>query len=123
MRNTLHIILSLAMWVVFGYYWYVVLGREVGTSTIRALLMLIAAVGGGLAVTVLWIGHNLRLARKFAGRRRGAPQTTVPTLIADTIGRPVEHPGLDVLRAAAIVDIDADEAIKRYRVTQVREAS
>ena len=122
-QNVLHSMLSIAMWGVFGFYCDVVLGREIGPGTIRALLLLTGAVLGGLVVTVLWIGHNLRLARKFAGRRRGTPAAAPITLTGDTIGRPVSHPGLDVLREATIIDIEADDAGKRYRIAGVKEAS
>ena len=63
MRNLLHVLVSIAMWCLFGYYWYVVLGREVGPETIRAMIILLIGVVVGMVVTMIWIGHNLRLAR------------------------------------------------------------
>ena len=114
MRHLLHVLVSLAMWGLFGYYWRVVLGREIGPGTVRAMLLLVSLVLIGLAVTILWVGHNLRLARKFEGRRRGARQVPDPELARDTLGRAIAQPGLATLRAARIIDIDADEDTKTY---------
>ncbi|HOX25346.1 MAG TPA: hypothetical protein PLL30_12765 [Candidatus Krumholzibacteria bacterium] len=118
MRPLLHLILSAAMWCLFGYYWYVVLGREIGPGTMRAVQTLLILVVAGLVVTVVWVAHNLRLARKFAGRRCGAAGTDAPKLERDTIGRPITHPALGELRAAGVIDIEADAGAKRYRVAE-----
>ena len=122
MRNAFHVVVSLAMWCLFGYYWYLVLGREVGRETMRAMITLVVAVLVGLAVTMIWIGHNLRLARKFADRRRGTRTVAEPSLDHDTIGREIQHPGLDVLRRAAVIDIAADQETKHYQVAVAKDA-
>jgi hypothetical protein len=122
MRHLLHVIVSLAMWCLFGYYWHVVLGREVGSSTLRALALLGLTVAVGLVATLLWVGHNLRLARKFSGRRRQTPSATPPRLERDTIGRGITHPGLADLRAARVVDITADTTTKSYAVGRLGDA-
>jgi hypothetical protein len=123
MRHLIHVVLSVAMWVVFAYYWRVVLGRDISPGNLRAVTILGVVVVAGLVATVLWVGHNLRLARKFAGRRRATPEPLRPELTHDTIGRPVAHPGLDELRAARVVDVmvdedpAGDEATKTYTAT------
>lgn len=122
MRNLMHVIISIAMWGLFAYYWRVVLGREIGPSTMRALAILGLTVVAGLLVTLAWVSHNKRLARKFAGRRRHTPTASLPVLTHDTIGRDVVQPGLEALRAARVVDITADERSKTYQVGTV-EAS
>lgn len=122
MRNLMHVIISIAMWGLFAYYWRVVLGREIGPSTVRALAILGLTVVAGLLITLAWVSHNKRLARKFAGRRRQTPAASAPVLEHDTIGRAVVQPGLDLLRAARVVDITADEQCKTYQVSSL-EAS
>lgn len=114
MRHLLHVLVSIAMWCLFGYYWHVVLGREVGDDAVRALAVLGLTVIVGLIVTMAWVGHNLRLARKFAGRRRQTPEAALPTLSHDSIGREVTHPGVEQMRAARVIDITADEESKTY---------
>lgn len=118
MRHLLHVLLSIAMWGLFAYYWHVVLGREMGEGTLRALVILGLVVVLGLAATVAWVGHNLRLARKFADRRRQVRQVDEPELARDTIGRPVTHPGLDRLRQATIVDVAADQETKTFTTVE-----
>ena len=70
-RNFLHYFISLLMWILFGYYWYVVSGRKISWGTFQALTVLGLVSLLGLAVTTLWIRHNQRLARR--NRRSQAP--------------------------------------------------
>ncbi len=116
MRHLLHILASIAMWCLFGYYWFVVLGRDIAEGTIRSVLVLVAVILAGLGITVLWIRHNQRLARKFAGRRRQPTAVGAPELAHDTIGRPIRAPGLASLRAARVVEVTADRDGKAFRV-------
>jgi hypothetical protein len=123
LRSAVHVLASVAMWCLFGYYWKVVLDREIGPGTLRAMSILGAVVLAGLAVTVFWIRHNLRLARRFEGRRRGVRAVPPATLERDTIGRPIGHPPLDALRAAQVIDIHTDHERKVYRIPPREEAS
>jgi hypothetical protein len=122
MRHAIHVIASLAMWGLFGYYWYVVLQREINADDLRSMLLLLALIALGAAVTGTWIRHNIRLARKFADRRRGSPDLLDVALEHDTLGRPVDHPGLPLLRQAGVIDIHADEDRKVYRLPGPEEA-
>ncbi len=117
MRHAIHVLFSAVMWGVFAYYWYVVLDREIEPSTIKAMLMLLAAIVIGLFSTMLWIRHNVRLAHKFAGRRRAPRPMPEPEVTHDTIGRVVRHPGLEAMRQAAIIDIAANEISKAYIIS------
>jgi hypothetical protein len=123
MRHLLHVLASLAMWCLFGYYWYVVLARDISPYTVRAVIILGVVILVGLVLTVLWIGHNLRVARKHGERRRSFPQTGDPTLERDTIGRPVECPDLATLRRARVVEVTADEDGKRYAIVEGEESA
>jgi len=116
MRHRLHVLASIVLWLLFGYYWAIVLRREISESTVRAVGTLAGLVVVGLALTGLWIRHNLRLARKFADRRRTPAGTAHPALRHDTLGRPITAPDLAVLRGARAVEITADADGKTYRV-------
>ena len=113
MRNVAHIIVSLGMWLLFGYYWYVVLGREIGASTIQALGILSVIIVCGLIATFWWVSHNMRLARR--NRRLNPPSTQPETFEHDSLGRAIVAPDLARLRAARIVDVEilADDAAAR----------
>ncbi len=84
------------MWCLFGYYWWVVAQRRINPATIDALAILGVLAVAGLALTVAWVAHNLRLARRL-GRRKGfaGPPETFET---DHLQRPLVSPGLETLR-------------------------
>ncbi|MFO7607571.1 MAG: hypothetical protein R6X35_00050 [Candidatus Krumholzibacteriia bacterium] len=114
MRHVLHTVLSLLMWCLFGYYWWIVAQRRVHPATIDALAILGLLACLGLTVTVAWVVHNLRLARKY-GRRKGF---TVPpeTFTTDHLQRPLVSPGLETLREARIVTVSLDDSQRKvYR--------
>lgn len=121
MRHALHIVVAIVMWCLFGYYWQVVLRRDVDASTLRALTILGLVIVSGLLVTLFWVRHNLRLARRFGDRRRRTPIFEAPLLERDTIGRPIDHPGLAALRRARVIDVAADASTKTYTVATDRE--
>ena len=106
MRNVLHTVFSVLLWMLFGYYWYVVGQRSINPATINAVLALGSAVAVGVILTLIWVAHNLRLARKF-GRRKGfdAPPETFET---DCLQRPLVHPPVHELRRAKIVNVSLD---------------
>ena len=37
MRNFLHYLFSILMWLLFGYYWYVVVRRQIGRDSLQPL--------------------------------------------------------------------------------------
>lgn len=103
MRHIIHVIISILMWILFGYYWYVVGGREIGEETQLALILLIVVIVVGLIGTLWWVAHNKRLASR--NRRAGAPSTKPEPFERDNLDRPIEGPDVNVLRGAKVVDI------------------
>ncbi len=103
MRNAIHVFISLLLWGLFGYYWYVVSRRELARTTIEALSILLFIIVVGIALTLWWVSHNKKLARR---NRRNSPPPTVPeTFDRDTIGRPLVRPDAASLKRAQVVDI------------------
>lgn len=108
MRHALHIVFSILLWILFGYYWYVVVAeREVSADTLDAMGVLAGSTVLGLALTLWWIAHNKRIASK--GRRTATLPSPVEPFEKDTIGRPLVAPGIEVLQAARVVDIALDD--------------
>ena len=99
-------IASILMWCLFGYYWYVVSGREIGAATIQALGILAVVIIVGLFLTFWWVAHNKKLARR--NRRSGSPATKPETFETDYLGRAITSPGLDALRQVQVVDIHVE---------------
>lgn len=104
MRHLVHVVISLAMWCLFGYYWYVVLGREISDTTVRALGILSIVIVAGLIATFWWVSHNMRLARR--NRRNTPPPVKPETFERDTLGRAIVAPDMLELKAAHVIDID-----------------
>lgn len=103
-RNAIHVIASLLVWCLFGYYWYLVSKSQINRSSLEALAILSVIVVVGLVLTLLWVAHNRKLARR---NRRTTPPSTVPeTFDFDYLGRPLDRPEVGQLKAAQIIDIE-----------------
>lgn len=103
MRHFLHVLASLLMWCLFGYYWYLVSQRGIGRESIEAVGTLALVVVSGLVSTLWWVAHNKKLARR--NRRSNPPPAKPEPFDKDNLGRPIEAPEREVLRAASIVEI------------------
>lgn len=103
MRHVFHVLISILMWCLFGYYWYVVSGREIGDDTVQALGVLSIVIVLGLIFTLWWVAHNKRLAQR--NRRSAAPPAVPEAFDTDYLLRPIVAPDIQVLQNAAIIDI------------------
>ena len=108
MRHVHHVVISVLAWCLFGYHWWIVAQRHMNPTTFVAMKTLGALVLSGLVLTLLWVIHNLRLAKSY-GRRRGFTPPPEPFAM-DTLERPLVAPELPVLRAAQLVEISLDDA-------------
>ncbi len=104
MRNIFHVVISLLMWCLFGYYWFVVSKREIGAETVQALGVLSIVIVVGLIITFWWVAHNKRLARR---NRRQTPAPAVPEPFeVDNLNRTIIAPDITELQSASIIDIE-----------------
>ncbi len=117
MRNIFHSVVSILMWCLFGYYWYVVGRRQITTSSVEAVGILALITLVGMLLTMWWIAHNKKLASR--NRRQNAPPTAPETFETDYLGRELESPGLDVLLAAGTIIVSVDD--KNRKVYAVAE--
>ena len=72
MCHALHIFISVLLWCLLGYYWYVVARRQITLDSGIAVLVLLGVVAVALVLTLFRVSHNLRLAARL-GRRQGFP--------------------------------------------------
>ncbi len=112
MRTLLHVLVSIALWVVFAWYWDIVTNEPITRGTILAAQVLSVLVVSGTIVTLWWIAHNLRRGRR--NRRSTARAAAPEQLHADTLGRAVLMPGLAALREARAVEIRVSGDQKVY---------
>ena len=121
MRHVLHIVVSVLLWILFGYYWYVVVAeREVSADTLDAMGVLVGSTVLGLALTLWWVAHNKRIASK--GRRTTSPAPPAEPFTHDTLGREITAAGLEELKAARCVEIGLDDEDRKV-YTVCREVS
>lgn len=115
MRNIFHIVISILMWCLFGYYWYVVGRRQINASSLQAIGVLALITLVGMLLTIWWISHNKKLASR--NRRLTAPPAVPEIFETDFLGRPLVSPGLDVLKKTGAIVVQVDqENQKIYKV-------
>ncbi len=117
MRNFLHFLISILLWILFGYYWYVVVQRQIDRDSIQPLAILFAITALGLGITLWWISHNKRIAAK--GKRKNFMSAPAEPFEFDNLKRPIVAPEMDLLQAAGRVTIQVDDkGNKVYTIVQ-----
>ncbi|MEN8005818.1 MAG: hypothetical protein ABFS42_02340 [Candidatus Krumholzibacteriota bacterium] len=115
MRNFLHFLFSILLWILFGYYWYVVVERQINREHLQPLGILVGITALSLAVTLWWIAHNKRIAAK--GKRKTLMPAPAEPFEFDNLNRPIVAPDMALLQTAARVAINVDdEGNKVYTV-------
>lgn len=110
-RTILHILLGVLLWVVFGYYWWLVAHRPITGHTEFALVAVGALVGGISLFLVAWMFHNIRIARRRQRRRTRIAGVAAPE--ADFLGRTFIARSEDELRRAPYVEVHVVETTDR----------
>ena len=112
-RRFLHLLVSIAGWVLFVYWWILVF-RRVTPQEIRFTLIFLAVAGVFIvAVTAFWVFHNKSLFRRRNARVK--PIESVAALTQDAIGRRVRFAEpRDTLVDSAVVRVQMDTREKVY---------
>jgi hypothetical protein len=124
-RTGVHIFLGILLWIVFGYYWYIVFQRPITPHTRLALIAVGIIVCVLTLFLVYWIFHNRRIARRFPRRKRRAPASEQPTI--DFLGREMMIPGGDELVTAGYIEVrvvdmvDDEGRSQEHKVFRTRE--
>lgn len=124
-RTGVHIFLGILLWIVFGYYWYIVFQRPITPHTQLALIAVSAIVGVITLFLVYWIFHNRRIAKRYGRRRRRSLTVDAPT--RDFLGRELMTPPEAELIGARyvevhVVDMTADDGkSQQHKVFRTRE--
>ena len=63
LRQVLHAIVAVLLWVVFGYYWWIVLRQPMNPDTQMALTILAILTLASILYITFWIFHNIRIHR------------------------------------------------------------
>jgi hypothetical protein len=114
-RRAFHTLVSLAGWVLFVYWWWIVF-RRVSPVEVRFTMWFIGlALVAIVLSTALWAAHNVRVFR------RKGPRTKLREIAEDyshdTVGRRVDMPGVPGDCASApLVIIRIVDGAKVYRL-------
>lgn len=67
-RRTIHYVFALLGWVLFGYWWWVVLGHTGRNQIVWTLAFIGISLAVIVLVTALWVVHNVRIFRRKGPR-------------------------------------------------------
>ncbi|MEJ2722232.1 MAG: hypothetical protein P8181_14020 [bacterium] len=102
-RQLLHAVFAVLMWVVFVYYWNLVVRRPMNPDTKTALIALAVLTAVTVVMLCIWIYHNIRVHRRFRGRRRARREAALP--VRDYLGRRLMLGDADTLRRAGSIEV------------------
>ncbi len=92
LRNLVHVVLAVLLWVVFVGYWWIVFRRPINPDTAAAIATLAALSFFAILYLYGWMVYNIRLAKRLPKRVRRRRGMRGP--IQDFLGRwiVVDHP-------------------------------
>ncbi len=116
-RQALHVLLAVAGWVLFFYWWSIVL-RDVDPRQVRFTVLFVGiALVVVVAATVAWVVHNLSIFKRRGARTHVRP--VAEDVTEDTLGRPLQFDlDRDAIRAAPMVRVVLDGGRKVYRTSR-----
>lgn len=106
-RSRLHILLGVLLWVVFGYYWYIVVRRPITAHTQLALLIVGSIVVSVTLIMFGWVLHNTRLSRR---NRRFERSDAPPGPESDFLGRTFTATDGQQIKSAAYIEVHLVES-------------
>ncbi|UCG51986.1 MAG: hypothetical protein JSW58_00070 [Candidatus Latescibacterota bacterium] len=116
-RQTVHAIVAVLLWIVFVYYWSIVIRRPMNPDTKMALIALTSLTVLSAIYLAIWIYHNVRVHRKYRDRRRLRREATPPD--RDYLGRRLVMADPEGLRRANYIEVKVvDSRINGKRLEQ-----
>jgi hypothetical protein len=112
-RFTLHVIIGIAGWIVFGYFWFIVIKRGIDRGILVAIVAMAVFAVFLIVLTSLWIKHNIEISRQ--NRRRAAVAVTQQPYIIDKVGAEVEIEDIEVLKNSALIEITVENNKKMFK--------
>jgi hypothetical protein len=92
------------LWILYAFYWSIVGQRPINPSTFTALASLGVLAGLTIVFLVVWIFHNLRIARRHQRRAKRPPGPRAS--VRDYLGRWIVCDDPAALATASYIEID-----------------
>jgi hypothetical protein len=111
-----HGIIAALLWILYAYYWSIVGRRPLNPSTVVSLASLGVLAGLTMIILVVWIFHNIRIARKYQRRtvRPPAPRGAVK----DYVGRWIVCDQPELLLTANYIEVDIKRTVTDKRTVE-----
>src|SRR5207248_1502352 len=100
-RRVFHALISLAGWVLFVYWWWIVFQRVSGHEVRFTLLFIALSLAAIVLATMAWAWHNLRIFERKGPRTHVREATS--TFASDGVGRAVSYSAIGPDRHTAPV--------------------
>lgn len=116
-RRTIHLLVALAGWVLFTYWWWLVM-RQTGRDQIVWTLTFIAiSLAVIVLATVLWVVHNVRLSRRKGPRLKVGTRPAGERAGTRTPA-PLPQRGDAGLTTSPLVRVVVEGGTKAYRASE-----
>ena len=117
-RFVLHVMIGIAGWTAFGYFWFVVIRRGVGSRVPVSIIAMAIFMILLVALTSLWVKHNIRISKRNRRRSTGGISKQAYTL--DKAGAEVEIEDIEALKNSALIEITVAENRKVFKSLTVQ---
>lgn len=104
LKDTLHLIASAVLWIVFVIYWRIVLGRPMNPDTRTALAVLSIIISFSVIYLAFWVRHNVRIYRR--ANRRKARRRVERSFDRDYLGRILVFEERDRLARSNYIEVE-----------------
>lgn len=104
-RRAWHLVITIAGWALFIYWWIIVLRRVTRAEVSSTLVFITAATLVSIGIIAIWTHHNRRIFAQRGNRRAGV-KVVMENYTHDVLGRVLRfEPRLAELRRASLVRI------------------
>ncbi len=109
LKQAFHVVIAVLLWIVFGYYWWIVLRRPMNPDTRTALTILAILVLAGIVCLTLWVFHNMRIYRTH--HRRKERRKVIFAHDRDYLGRRIVIDDPYALRRSNYIEIEVTTTV------------
>lgn len=113
-RRTMHYLFALLGWVLFGYWWWIVLGHTGRHQIVWTLAFIGISLAVIVLVTALWVVHNVRIFRQKGPRLHQGARPVDPREGAPVLPPMRVREDADLL-TSPVVRVVIEGGLKAYR--------
>jgi len=104
LKQTIHAVVAVLLWVVFVYYWTIVFRQPMNPDTKTALVTLGVLTCLSALCLIAWVVHNVLVRRRVGERRRRRRNSPEPT--RDYLGRRIIMENAERLRRSNHIEVE-----------------